>query len=119
MYIYLSLGDIGTLGPPGPPGPSSTSSMGLNPTSLMSLFMTSTHLAQLSNNDQNSLETATKFLDDLKHVSNRIILKIKPDGSRMYPARSCRDIADYYPEKSNGSIKFIFIFSILQIFIFS
>jgi hypothetical protein len=109
MYLYLFLGDIGILGPPGPPGPSSASSMGLNPTILMSLFTTSTHLAQLFNDDQHSLETGTKFLDDLKHISNRITLKLKPDGSRMYPARSCRDIADYYPDKPNGLINFFIL----------
>jgi hypothetical protein len=48
------------------------------------------------------IETATKFFDDLKRFANKITLQSKPDGSRQYPARSCRDIADYYPEKSNG-----------------
>ena len=84
----------------------------------MSLFTRSTQIPQLldipsdryenfnlSNrliNNSNPIETATRFLNDLKRVSNGITLTLKPDGSRMYPARSCRDIADYYPEKSNG-----------------
>jgi hypothetical protein len=64
------------------------------------------------NNDQNPLETATKFLDNLKRVSNGITLKMKPDGSRMHPARTCRDIADYYPEKPNGLINSFYFFFI-------
>lgn len=107
------------MGPPGPPGPSTSPPLNLDASSLMSLFTTTTQLAQLFNsippeqkdhlefsnrfnNFQNPIETATKFLDNLKRVSNGIELKIKPDGSRMYPVRSCRDISDYYPEKSNG-----------------
>ncbi len=83
--------------------------MTLNAASLMSLFTTSTQMAQFFhipsdryNNYPNQLETATKFLDNLKRVSNGITLKLKPDGSQMHPARSCRDISDYYPEKPNG-----------------
>jgi len=116
--IFLSLGDLGNPGPPGPPGPSTVSPTTVDAASFMSLFATSTQLAQLFNitldrynnidfsnrfnNYQNPTETATKFLDNLKRVSNGITLKIKPDGSQMHPARSCRDISDYYPEKSNG-----------------
>jgi hypothetical protein len=122
---YLSLGDAGTTGPVGPPGPSSASPTTLNAASLMSLFTTTTQMAQLfsipseryknfnlSNqldNHQNPIETATKFLDNLKRVSNEIILKSKPDGSRMHPARSCRDISDYYPEKLNGLPNYFFL----------
>lgn len=130
-FIFLCLGDGGTMGPPGPPGPSSASPMNLNAASLMSLFTTATQMAQLSNiepekNDpldfsnrfnrfRNPLETATQFLDKLKHVSNGITLKIKPDGSRMHPVRSCRDISDYYPEKPNGLIN---CFSLKKTFLF-
>jgi hypothetical protein len=39
---------------------------------------------------------------------------MKPDGSQMHPARSCRDISDYYPEKSNGSKIPIIIFLFLK-----
>ncbi len=116
--IFLSPGDAGTIGPAGPRGPSSASLTTIDATSLMSLFATSTQMAQLFNissdkyknfdssnqfnNDQNPMETATKFLDNLKRISNEITLKSKPDGSRMHPARSCRDISDYYPSKLNG-----------------
>ena len=84
----------------------------------MNLFAASTQMAQLLNipsdqskysdspnqltTNENSLKIASKFLDDLKHLSTKITLKTKPDGSQLYPARSCRDIADYYPEKPNG-----------------
>ena len=94
----------------------------------MSLFSTTTDLAHslsqtsdkttpLDTSDQadrdpNSFATASKFLDDLKHLSDRINLRLKPDGSQMYPARSCRDIADYYPTKPNGSMKFFVFFHI-------
>lgn len=123
--LFPLLGDVGSVGSPGPPGPSSASPSTLNPISLMSLFSTTTDLAHYlaetsdkntpldtsnqQNTDGNSLATASKFLDDLKHLSDRINLRLKPDGSQLYPARSCRDIADYYPEKSNGCLKF-FIF---------
>lgn len=95
--------------------------------SLMSLFSTSTHLAQASSrsnsldtanqldNGGNTLATASKFLDDLKHLSDRINLRLKPDGSQMYPARSCRDIADYYPNKPNGRQRFHFILTFTSI----
>ncbi len=132
QFTFLFLGDGGGVGPPGPPGPSSASPITLNPTSLLSLFATSTQMAQLFNmsadrynhsdisnqfnNHQNPLETATRFLDNLKRVSNGITLKIQPDGSRMHPARSCRDIADYYPEKSNGLTNYFYLF-VLKIFI--
>lgn len=106
----------------------------------MSLFSTSTHLAQTlpqeSNrdnpldtvnqlgNDDNTFATASKFFDDLKYLSDRINLKLKPDGSQFYPARSCRDIADYYPSKPNGRTKssLVFLtnrFTFLQAFILS
>jgi len=50
----------------------------------------------------NSLETATQFLNQLQHITNSIALQMKPDGSQMYPARTCRDIADHYPTKPDG-----------------
>jgi hypothetical protein len=90
----------------------------------MSLFATSTQPAHLFDipsdkpkdynfphqflNTQNPLETASRFLDDLKRVTNELTLRSKPDGSRLHPARSCRDIADYYPGKSNGLIHISF-----------
>ncbi len=116
--IFLSLGDAGTAGPAGPPGPSSASPTTLNADSLMSLFSTSTQMANLFNissdrskhfdfvnrfkTNENPIETASRFLDNLTDISHKITLKTKPDGSRMYPTRSCRDLADYYPEKPNG-----------------
>ena len=50
------------------------------------------------------IETATRFLDDLRRITKEMTLQSKPDGSWGHPARSCRDIADYYPDKSNGSL---------------
>lgn len=49
-----------------------------------------------------SLDTATKFLTDLKRIADDMGRLLKPDGSKQYPARTCRDIADYYPKKNNG-----------------
>lgn len=125
---------MGPEGPPGPPGSLTPLSEPLDSTSLMSFFSTSTQLGMFyhvptdnyNNPDssyrphqkQNPLETATKFLEDLKRLSQGLILRAKPDGSRMYPARSCRDIADYYPEKPNGLISYVFVSLILCLFIF-
>ncbi|CAF3622891.1 unnamed protein product, partial [Rotaria sp. Silwood2] len=61
------------------------------------------------NNNQNPFVTASRFLDNLKRLSTDITLKAKPDGSQMHPARSCRDIADYYPEKLNDFLGPYFI----------
>lgn len=102
-------GDMGSTGSPGPPGPPS---IALTPDTMMKLFTTTVEMRasfhgpyhpSFSRTEVTSpIETATKFLNDLKRVANDIALQSKPDGSRGYPARSCRDIADYYPEKANG-----------------
>ena len=108
------MGDIGSSGPPGPP------SIGLTADTMIRLFSTTAemrssfhgpfHPSYGRSEVTNPIETATKFFDDLKRIANEITLQSKPDGSRQYPARSCRDIADYYPEKSNGF--YIFLLSI-------
>ena len=81
----------------------------------MSLFTTSTEKMQYLNdhpdnrfhpeeasNQNQALDRASQFLNDLRRVTEEITLKSKPDGSRRFPARSCRDIADHYPQKTNG-----------------
>lgn len=120
---------MGSPGPPGPPGPSSRPHLGISTANLLNLFSTSTQFTKLFdftseryknldlstrlNNYQAPQETATKFLEDLKRLSNDITLKQKPDGSKMHPVRSCRDISDYYPEKPNGLIYMFTCFSII------
>ena len=118
QYTLVLLGDVGNSDPRGRSGSSSESTTTLNAASLMNLVCTSTQLAQLFNiladglknlnflnrsqSRQNSMKAASRFLDKFSRLSNRTRQKIKSDRSRMYPARSCRDSADYYPEKPNG-----------------
>ena len=115
----LYLGDGGSPGPIGPPGPSSSSTTSPDALRLMSLFTTSTQMVRFMTGSSDAnvaldathsphettdpAQIASTFLGDLRRVANKIALNSKPDGSRMYPARSCRDIADYYPQKLNGS----------------
>ena len=88
----------------------------------MNLFATSTQIGNLFNipserfkyfnspnqyqDSHDPLRTASEFLEDLKQISSRITLRMKPDGSETHPARSCRDIADYHPDKPNGTLHF-------------
>ena len=110
----MFLGDIGDPGPLGPPGPPS---IGLTADTMIKLFTTTAeipysyhgpfHPSSSRSEVTSPIETATKFLDDFKRIANELKLESKPDGSRQHPARSCRDIADYYPEKPNGFDAFL------------
>ncbi|CAF0854342.1 unnamed protein product, partial [Didymodactylos carnosus] len=124
-------GDVGPTGLPGPAGPSTLSPSMLSSLFTLNtgekgpgnpgvpLPMPSTpstngpsgvdinniDVAQPFGDDvlaDNPLKTATNFINDLKNVGKEVKLKTKPDGSVEHPAKSCRDIAEFYPEKLNG-----------------
>ena len=45
----------------------------------------------------------------LEEVEYRLENKLKPDGSRFFPAKSCKDLKLCHPNSETGTIHIIFI----------
>ena len=107
-------GPVGPAGPPGAPGPRALTAYDyfknaapLNQDKGFAKHYTLYRSQRSQDPETIRMKSKNGVFNYLEEVEYRLENKLKPDGSRFFPAKSCKDLKLCHPNSETGTIEYL------------